>query len=206
MQIGPKIRIGGSVGKVGQNIKLAAGKAAKQAAPFVSFINPALGAGLAAAGTGLDTSHGGVSPLDIVKTGGLNYLGGKIGGFDIQPGEGVTSLSDLAKKFGGGGGGGGLGGIGDFLTGNGGMNALGIAQGVNAAQLQKKSEDFANKSLGAVEQSYNERAPLRTMGVSSIQNALKANPFAMGKPQMPLPPQAGVSPLARPSLPMEQVR
>lgn len=55
-----------------------------------------------------------------------------------------------------------------FLTGNGGANALGIAQGVNAATLQQKSNDYAKNALGTVQQSYNDRAPLRAAGLAGM--------------------------------------
>src|SRR4051794_734563 len=55
----------------------------------------------------------------------------------------------LGRMVPGGSGGGapGIQSITDFLSGNNGLNALGAAQGVNAALLGKKSNDLANKAL-----------------------------------------------------------
>lgn len=78
IQIGPRIRVGGTLGKAGQQAKLAVGKAAKMAAPIASFANPALGALLAGAGTALDTSQGKVGLTDIALNAGMNYAGGKL--------------------------------------------------------------------------------------------------------------------------------
>jgi hypothetical protein len=62
-QIGPRIRIGGTVGKIGQNIKIGLGKTEKAIAPFASLI-PGVGAIAApilnTAGNLFDTSNGGV--------------------------------------------------------------------------------------------------------------------------------------------------
>lgn len=61
-----------------------------------------------------------------------------------------------------------LKGAGSFLGGNSGLNALGIAQGVNAANLGKQATDYGKKSLGAVEGSYNAREPLRVAGLQGM--------------------------------------
>lgn len=94
----------------------------------------------------------------------------------------------------------GLGAAADWLTGNGGKNALGIAQGINAASLQSKSNDYAKNAAGSVSNSYDTRAPLRAAGQAAMLNpgqgiAAKiaavprgANPYA----QAPAgPPQIG---------------
>lgn len=82
-QIGPKIRVGGTLGKIGQNVKIATGKALSNpivdaALNFVPGVGPGLAAGLATAGKALDTSHGSVSLGSLAKTGGASYLGGKL--------------------------------------------------------------------------------------------------------------------------------
>jgi hypothetical protein len=78
IQIGPRIRVGGTVGKIGQSIKEGVGKVAKVAAPVVSMFNPALGAVVGGAGTVLDTSGGGVGVGDILKSGVANYGIGRV--------------------------------------------------------------------------------------------------------------------------------
>jgi hypothetical protein len=54
----------------------------------------------------------------------------------------------------------------DFLTGNGGQNALALAQGANAAYLGKKSSDYADNAMGSTQANWDERAPLRNAGMS----------------------------------------
>lgn len=77
----------------------------------------------------------------------------------------------------------GLGGIankiGDLATSNAGLTALGVAQGVNAANLQKQSNQYAKDALGSVRQSYNERAPLRAQGLQGL-----TNPQSMALPEL----------------------
>lgn len=216
-QIGPRIRIGGTLGKIGQEAKIGVGKLASN--PIVegvagAFLGPEASAALGALGRTLDTSNGGLHGLqgvgDLalsgVKGAAAGYAGSKLGSLAsaIKNGGvsgGVQSLEGMLGLGGAGagqnpdgsptGGGGGfvqgleglLGKAGGFLTGNGGLNALGVAQGVNAALQQKKAEDYAKNALGAVTQSYNERAPLRAQGIQSLQTAMKANPFATGTPQ-----------------------
>lgn len=72
-----------------------------------------------------------------------------------------------------------LGGLGSqalgAITGNGGLNALGLAQGVNAAMLSKQSTDFANRAMGDVQHSYDERAPLRALGLQGLTNPTAPN-------------------------------
>lgn len=80
----------------------------------------------------------------------------------------------------------------DFITGNGGRNALGVLQGVNAALQQKKANDLSSRALRGVEGDYNARAPLRAAALESLMNPqtpdlapLRAtmntgNPYAMG--------------------------
>jgi hypothetical protein len=102
VQIGPKIRIGGTLGKIGQDIKEGAGKVAKAAAPVVSLFNPAIGAALGAAGTALDTSGGAVSLGDVLKNGGMAAIPGiagkALGVLQNVPGAG--SIADLIRGAG----------------------------------------------------------------------------------------------------------
>lgn len=65
---------------------------------------------------------------------------------------------------------------------------LGAANLVNAAQLGKKSTDYANKAEQAVTGSYNERAPLRLAGVQGMLNPSAGNAAALaGVNAVPLP-------------------
>lgn len=83
IQIGPRIRIGGSIGKFGQNLKVGAGKLLKTVAPAASFIpgvGPLAAAGLAAAGTAMDTSKGRVGLGDIAGAGVKSYGVGRAAG------------------------------------------------------------------------------------------------------------------------------
>jgi len=105
-QIGPRIRVGGTLGKIGQNIKIGAGKVASN--PIVQGIAGAtLGPGAAAAigglGKVLDTSHGSVGVGDIaggaIKGGAAGYAGSKLGsavksGIGSLPGALGSSGSD----------------------------------------------------------------------------------------------------------------
>ena len=86
-------------------------------------------------------------------------------------GDGQKNLEKLTDGNEGGLNIGGLlGGVGDFVTGNNGLNALGIAQGINAANLQKQSTQYAKDAMGQVQGSYNERAPLRAQGIQGLLN------------------------------------
>lgn len=107
MQIGPKIRVGGTLGKIGQGLKEGVGKVAKTVAPIASFINPGLGAVLAAGGTALDTSHGGVSLGKTLASGLGAYSMGKVAGPLVNkiPGVGgmLGKIGDTASHLPGAG-------------------------------------------------------------------------------------------------------
>jgi hypothetical protein len=83
IQIGPRIRIGGSVGKVGQKIKIGAGKVlgnplVDTALAFVPGVGPGLAAGARGLGTALDTSNGSVGLGTIAKNTAMQYGIGKV--------------------------------------------------------------------------------------------------------------------------------
>lgn len=95
------------------------------------------------------------------------------------------------------GGGGILNSLEGLLTGNGGLNALGAAEGVNAAMQQKQSTNYAKSALGGVQQSYDARAPLRAAGIAGLTNPqipslsglssiAGRNPFASGQSTGPI--------------------
>ena len=77
MQIGPRIRVKGGLGKLGQKAKIGVGKLASKAAPIVSFFNPALGTALALGGDVLDTSDGSFDPVKAGRKAALTYGVGK---------------------------------------------------------------------------------------------------------------------------------
>jgi len=134
----------------------------------------AAGAGAQAIG-GLVSKIPGISDLPGAS-GLLNGMNGGgtsgTGGSSILSGLGNTGVGQALSSLGGG--------IGSFLTGNGGMNALGVAQGINAAQLQQKANQYATNAMGDVNASYNERAPLRAQALNVLPSAIAANPFARG--------------------------
>lgn len=101
MQIGPRIRVGGSVGKFGQKAKIGIGKVASKAAPVVAFFNPALGAAVGAAGDILDTSEGGFDIGRAAMNAGKTYAFGKVAG-KLKSGLGSLrganyGIGDVAK-------------------------------------------------------------------------------------------------------------
>ena len=205
-QIGPKIRIGGTLGHIGQQAKLGLGKVEKAIAPAVAMIpgiGPLVAAGLNVNGNMLDTSNGGIHTIgDVGKIAGSTALDllpaglGKVGSLAQSiPGvqgignalgsiPGASQIGGALKSAAGSGIGQALSGLagdaGSFLTGNGGMNALGVAQGINAARLQQKSNQYATNAMGDVNASYNERAPLRAQALNVLPSAIAANPFARG--------------------------
>ena len=54
--------------------------------------------------------------------------------------------------------------LGQFLTGNKGLNALGTAQGINAALLGQKAIQYAKDAEGTAMSAWNKNAPLRDAG------------------------------------------
>lgn len=113
--------------------------------------------------------------------GSLAGLGGEAGGY-----AGAGSIADANVGSGAGGFLGSLEGLagkaGHFLTGNGGKNALGLASGVSSYLNQQKANDYAKNALHNVEDSYNQRAPLRTQGLATLAGSQVGNPYATGKP------------------------
>lgn len=66
------------------------------------------------------------------------------------------------------GGGGILDTAKSFLTGNGGTNALAVAQAANAAMLGKKSSDLADSALDSVKSNWDSRQGLRDAGSAGM--------------------------------------
>lgn len=86
MQIGPRIRVGGTLGKIGQEAKIGAGKVLSNkyvdaGLALIPGVGPGISAAANAAGHVLDTSNGGIHTLGDVGHMALDageaYLGGK---------------------------------------------------------------------------------------------------------------------------------
>lgn len=144
--LGAGSMLGGAIAP-GGNLGTAAGQGVKGAA-----LGGAAGlAGGAVRGAMAAPSIGGVLQAGGAVKGAL----GAVGGGSIP---GLQGVGDF------------LGGAKNFLTGNGGGNALAAAQGVNAALLGKKSSDYAENAMGSVDQNWKERDPLRVAGQAGMLN------------------------------------
>jgi len=195
IQIGPRIRVGGTLGKIGQNLKIGAGKVLKN--PIVSGLStfiPGVGPGIAALsnalGTALDTSGGSVSPLDVLLGAGKGYAAGKLAeaipgiwkgagsilGSDQSIGGKINDLTKLIpgvsglEKYLGGGGGGGGGNDLASLIGTVGTLGLGAANLANAQTLGKQSMDYAKRAVEGREQNFADRLSLRNAGMQGMLN------------------------------------
>ena len=119
-QIGPRIRIGGSVGKLGQKAKIGVGKALSNkyvgiGLSLVPGVGPGLAAAANAAGNIMDTSDGGIHSVgDVGKLAldaGSVYAGGKLAGGlksglgALRSGRGIGSALKTSVGMGGGSGG-----------------------------------------------------------------------------------------------------
>lgn len=198
------------------------GNLLKNVAPLAALIpgvGPLASAGIGALGAGI---HKGTNLGDIVKQGAVSGAEGYGAGNVLGAAKGASGVLGTAKAVAGAlpgvaktvqtangvGGlvagpgappattaanGGVLGDIGSWL----GANALPVAQGINAADLMRQSKDYADRALKTNEQSWNERAGLRTSGVAGLNNPvpidlsalqkqrLVGNPFAL--PNTPQP-------------------
>lgn len=173
--------VGGAEGAIAGGGSALAGKALSGLGSAVSSIPGVSGIeqGVSGAATGLNGLLQNVPGV----TGAENLLssaGGKIAGA-LTGGGSPTSLGSI------------LGDAGQWLTGNGGKNALGLAQGINAAQLGAKENQYAQDAANTVNQSYNDRAPLRVAGLQGMLNAGRGNPFG-GSPTGS-PNQAAATPV-----------
>lgn len=183
----------------GVNSLLGGGASSASSAPIdLSGMTPEQMAavGDASAGTAADTSGadmlGGLTGKALAST-------ANAGGGATLPG--ASTVAGLAGKVAGGGSSPSSGGgILDFLTGNNGLNALGIAQGVNAAQLGEKANNYADQAANLATSRWNAQQPLRTAGVAGMLNPVSpitppampgGNPFAMPQPAPVTPPKVG---------------
>lgn len=208
MQIGPRIRVGGTLGKIGQAAKVGLGKLDKAAAPFVAMI-PGVGQIAAPimnmAGTVLDTSHGGVSLGDLGRAGiqsaGMygagKLLGGTIShipgvstlGAKISEIPGVSALGGALKNIPG------VDEIGGFLKGHAG-DILTAAQGVQAYGQQQKANSLQNKGLGYATGAYDEKDALRKQALGELTNEQLPDLSSIYGPRgTPNPYARGVTPV-----------
>lgn len=104
IQIGPRIRVGGTIGHIGQQIKLGVGKLAHNplvdaGLSLIPGVGPLAAAAIAATGRALDTSGGGVGVGDILKSGVEGYGAAKVGGLLKS---GLSAASSVGAANGGG--------------------------------------------------------------------------------------------------------
>lgn len=148
-----KLRIGGSIGKAAESLKKklpsVPSMVLSNAIPGGSLIGSAIN------GTVKQDFQKGLQNLPLVMA-GVKMLGGN------------PSIPGLPG--GGGAGGGGMGGGLDTLLG--GLSAY------NAAQLGKKSGDYAQQAHDTAYKNWNSREPLRMAGV---QGMLSPQPSALGQ-------------------------
>lgn len=120
---------------------------------------PGIGGALASGAGAVQGAVGGLGSGIAHAVEGIPGIGGAVGGavHGIEGAvEGHGGLGGLLKQGAG------------WLTGNGGKNALGLAQGVSSVLDQKKSNEYANKAVGTMEGAYNEKAPLRAQGLQGM--------------------------------------
>lgn len=149
----------------------ATGVGAPAAAALLASSGALSGLAKTGGGTGAALSgalQGGVAGGAGALAGGALKGGLSLGGVGGAIKDAAGGLGGLVSKGVGaltGGGGVGLGGLVD--------SGLGIAQGINAANLQKKSTDYATGALDTANKSYDERAPLRSAGIAGMMDPTK---------------------------------
>lgn len=194
-----KLRIGGSIGKAAEAVK----HAKVAGIPLVAGVQAAGGNPLGAFESirdGHSVEQGAKDSLGFLKQGAKN-LPFVLAGTKLLGGPGSVP--------GGSGGGGALSGLGDlagtaldFLGNHGGQAldlGLGAAGMYNAAQLGKKSSDYATNAYDQSQANWKSREPLRLAGTSGMLNpqpttdvstigatARASNPWAKPK-ALPLP-------------------
>jgi hypothetical protein len=131
-----------------------------------------------AVGAGMKGAAGGGGLMGGLKAGAKSLIPSLVGGGGQGGGSGLPGIMSAAGKF---------------LTGNNGLNALGAAQGVNAALLQQKALQYAKDAEGTAMGNWKANDPLRTSGragmlnpkssvdISALPGIRRAgNPFARG--------------------------
>jgi len=128
----------------------------------------ALGAGGTPPVTGVGQSTAGLADASQPFTTGGATDPGVTGTGDPSA---TGNIGDWVKKLGGkalDGAGSVLGAAGDFLTGNNGLNALGVAQGLNAANLSKQSTDYAKQAGDIGMQNWKMGEEMRNQGKAGL--------------------------------------
>ena len=192
-------RIGGDVGGLWERNKNDIAKYGGVAANFIPGVGPLAAAGISAAlnyaahkdplkaalagatsygagniGKAIGKIPGAQSVQDVLAkipgAGAIQKFGGAVKDL-IPQGKlpGAQSVQDLLAQAAGGLGGAAQG-AGQWLGGDGGMNALGLAQGVNAAALGQKSNNFADMAAKNVDELWKQKAPLRVAGIAGMLN------------------------------------
>lgn len=190
MQIGPRIRVGGTLGKIGESIRKPVGRALQVAAPFASFIpgvGPLAAAGLGALGGAVGGKIAGDSDKHALMAGAAGAAGGYgvgkgfaggLGGFDgmAKAGGGLMGKVGSGVKAVGKAALGGMGGGGEGQGGGGfGMDDLiplllggGAAwQGVTA---NNEANALRERAMGMAEQDYAGRGQFRTAAAPMLLN------------------------------------
>ncbi len=208
-------RIGGDVGGLWERNKQDIGKYGGLAANLIPGVGPLAAAGIGAAlnyGANHDLGKAAMAGASQYGVGKLAGMAGKLPGVSaigdkIGKIPGASQIGNAAKSVGswwdehikqpvqaGAASSGfklpGVSDIAGFVTGNNGMNALGIAQGVNAADLQRTSTNYAKSAYDTANKNYQANAPLRDTGRAGMLNPAKPdlttltktrgrNPFAV---------------------------
>lgn len=191
IQLGPRIRIGGSLGALGQKAKVGTGKVLSNKivqGVIGATAGPWAAAAAGAAGKALDTSRGRVGIGDLAKggvTGGISGLAGMgvknaVGSIARHGVKGaVGSGLSTAKRLVSGGGSDGTGRFGmagDLVGRFGGgdddggrssvLDALLLGGGIAASAAdRKRQQDMQNRAAKYATDSYDSRAGLREKGL-----------------------------------------
>jgi hypothetical protein len=129
-----------------------------------ALVNSSIGQGLQQAGQAIGNSPLGQAWDQTVKQ-PLQAAGQTVSGLPGVTIPGVTMRGGQPVSVGG------LAGqVGNFLTGNNGLNALGTAAGLNAAYLGQKSANYAQNALDTQQALFNAKGGLRSAGIAGMQN------------------------------------
>lgn len=147
--------------------------------------NAARGAMEGAAAGGLGQMAGGLLPTPaaggaIATTGAVAAQSlpmGGVGGMPAIPAIPAATAAAPASAF-------SLGGVAgkakDWLTANGGRNALGLATGVSGVLQQQRGNELMAQAARDESRRWAENAPLRDAGRSAMLTGVPGNPFARG--------------------------
>lgn len=194
MQIGPRIRVGGTAGKIGQKLKIGAGKVAQPLGKVVSLVNPGLGTAISTVGDALDTTDGKFNIGRAAGNAALQYgagrvldkipgvskvghaIGDKLGG--MVPDAIKSQVQSIGDKL-------NIHGAGDLIdrAKGAGSDLLGQIPGyvkahpdailgglatLDLANQRRGATDLENRGLNRLQRAYDERAGLRQQGVAGM--------------------------------------